>query len=172
MALEMKNACEKCQVPLGNQSQAYICSYECTFCPVCTRFMKGVCPNCGGKLVFRPKRGPVPAPAPFKARAILSEALAKLPTPEGFRFANILEYGSMQLEVYAPRGADPQQPHTRDEVYTVMRGSGKFINGDTSHDFGPGDVLFAPAGIEHRFVDFTDDLAVWVLFYGPEGGEG
>jgi hypothetical protein len=23
----------------------------------------------------------------------------------------------------------------------------------------------------HRFEDFTDDLAVWVIFYGPEGGE-
>ena len=27
------------------------------------------------------------------------------------------------------------------------------------------------AGTAHRFENFTDDLAVWVLFYGPEGGE-
>jgi hypothetical protein len=31
--------------------------------------------------------------------------------------------------------------------------------------------LFVPAGAEHRFEDFTDDLTVWVVFYGPEGGE-
>lgn len=37
--------------------------------------------------------------------------------------------------------------------------------------FGPGDFLFAAAGEIHRFEDFTPDLAVWVLFYGPEGGE-
>jgi len=37
--------------------------------------------------------------------------------------------------------------------------------------FGSCDMLFVPAGLEHRFVDFTDDLAVWVVFYGPEGGE-
>jgi hypothetical protein len=28
-----------------------------------------------------------------------------------------------------------------------------------------------PAGVVHRFEDFSDDLAVWVVFYGPEGGE-
>jgi len=35
----------------------------------------------------------------------------------------------------------------------------------------PGDLLFVPAGIVHRFEDFTDDFATWVMFYGPEGGE-
>jgi hypothetical protein len=23
----------------------------------------------------------------------------------------------------------------------------------------------------HRFEEFSDDLIVWVIFYGPEGGE-
>jgi hypothetical protein len=32
-------------------------------------------------------------------------------------------------------------------------------------------VLFAAAGVAHRFENFTDDFAVWVFFYGPEGGE-
>jgi hypothetical protein len=32
-------------------------------------------------------------------------------------------------------------------------------------------VLFVPALEEHRFERFTDDLIVWVMFYGPEGGE-
>jgi hypothetical protein len=32
-------------------------------------------------------------------------------------------------------------------------------------------TLFAAAEVEHRFENFTDDLAVWVIFYGPEGGE-
>jgi hypothetical protein len=31
--------------------------------------------------------------------------------------------------------------------------------------------LFAAAGVEHRFENFSDDLALWVIFYGPEGGE-
>ena len=32
-------------------------------------------------------------------------------------------------------------------------------------------ILFAAAGVEHRFENFSYDLALWVLFYGPEGGE-
>ena len=39
------------------------------------------------------------------------------------------------------------------------------------HGFSAGDFLFAPAGVEHRFVNFTDNFYTWVIFYGPEGGE-
>jgi hypothetical protein len=39
--------------------EAYICSYECTFCPACKAAMNAVCPNCGGNLVERPRRAPV-----------------------------------------------------------------------------------------------------------------
>jgi hypothetical protein len=37
--------------------------------------------------------------------------------------------------------------------------------------FGSGDMLFVPARMEHRFEDFSDDFATWVMFYGPAGGE-
>jgi mannose-6-phosphate isomerase-like protein (cupin superfamily) len=94
-----------------------------------------------------------------------------LPGSGGERFAKVLGHGSMEVEIYAPRGRDAQAPHTRDELYVVVSGSGKFVNGAGRHEFGPGDVLFVPSGVEHRFEDFTDDLAVWVVFYGPEGGE-
>lgn len=53
----------------------------------------------------------------------------------------------------------------------MARGSGWFVNGPERERFGPGDLLFVPAGVAHRFEDFTDDLVVWVMFYGPEGGE-
>ena len=56
MALEMRPVCEKCQAPLAAVSEAYICSYECTFCAACTGAMDGVCPNCGGELLRRPAR--------------------------------------------------------------------------------------------------------------------
>jgi len=106
-----------------------------------------------------------------KRRVTVTEALARLPGPKGERFATVFEHGSLEAEVYAPRGADPQTPHTRDEVYIVVEGSGEFINGASRERFGPGDFLFVSAGIEHRFVNFSDDLVVWVIFYGPEGGE-
>ena len=105
------------------------------------------------------------------ATLTVSEAISKLPTPDGKRFATIFEHGSLLVEIYAPRGSDPQQPHTRDEVYFVASGSGEYVCGESRTEFGPTDLLFAAAGEVHRFENFTDDLVVWVLFYGPEGGE-
>jgi mannose-6-phosphate isomerase-like protein (cupin superfamily) len=95
----------------------------------------------------------------------------RLPTPEGKPFAVAYEHGTLTVEMYAPRGVDTQTPHRRDEVYLVVRGEGWFVRGPARHRFGPGDLLFVAAGVEHRFEEFTDDLAVWVIFYGPDGGE-
>ena len=106
-----------------------------------------------------------------QCRVTLAEALAQLPGANNERFVPVLRHGSLEVEIYAPRGVDLQTPHTRDEVYVVMRGHGEFVNGPIRHPFGPGDVLFVPAGVEHRFENFTDDFAVWVIFYGSEGGE-
>src|SRR3712207_8780767 len=46
----------------------------------------------------------------------------------------------------------------RSELYVVVSGSGRFVNGGERHAFGPGDVLFVPAGVVHRFEEFTEDL--------------
>ncbi len=81
------------------------------------------------------------------------------------------ERGELEVELYQPRGEDHQTPHTRDEVYMVVKGSGDFMCSGETRPFVEGDLLFAPAGAEHRFLDFTDDLSVWVIFYGPEGGD-
>ena len=83
----------------------------------------------------------------------------------------MLRHGSMHVGLYAPHGSDPQQPHQQDEIYVVMSGQGRFIRGAEQQAFAPGDVLFVPAGSEHRFIDFTEHFHAWVVFYGPEGGE-
>jgi mannose-6-phosphate isomerase-like protein (cupin superfamily) len=97
----------------------------------------------------------------------LQEALSRLPGPNGERFASILSKGSFEIEIYAPRGTDPQQPHTRDEVYFIVSGRGEFESEGATHTFAPNDVFFVPAGEKHRFTQFTDDLVVWAVFYGP-----
>ncbi|AUG80343.1 alginate lyase [Kitasatospora sp. MMS16-BH015] len=56
MALEMREICERCEVSLTPDAPAYICSYECTFCPACTEALAHVCPNCGGEQTPRPRR--------------------------------------------------------------------------------------------------------------------
>ena len=98
------------------------------------------------------------------------------PIPEGARSALLMRHGSMTLRYYAPRGTDPQTPHEQDEIYIVAAGRGTVVCGPTEaqlerRPFGPGDAIFVPAGHVHRFVDFTDDFGVWVVFWGPKGGE-
>ena len=56
MSLEMNNSCQACAAPLAFDSEAYICSFECTFCPLCAGDRMMVCPNCGGELLRRPRR--------------------------------------------------------------------------------------------------------------------
>ena len=103
-------------------------------------------------------------------RVSLEDALSLIPREAPF--AKVFEHGSLVVEIFTPRGLDTQQPHTRDEVYMVMRGGGEFLNGDVRQQIKPGDFLFVPAGVTHRFENFTDDLVLWVIFYGPAGGEG
>jgi hypothetical protein len=55
MALEMRNVCERCGAALAPHDEAYICTFECTYCPSCTQAVNAVCPNCSGELVRRPR---------------------------------------------------------------------------------------------------------------------
>ncbi len=87
-------------------------------------------------------------------------------------FVELFKHGSLEVEIYQPKGTDQQKPHTRDEVYVVVAGRGYFVNGGERRPFEPGEVLFVPAGVEHAFEGFSEDFSTWVIFYGPEGGEG
>jgi uncharacterized protein len=66
--LELRPTCECCDAPLPPHStQARICSFECTFCASCADgVLRGLCPNCNGELVPRPRR-PAAALADYPA---------------------------------------------------------------------------------------------------------
>ncbi len=83
----------------------------------------------------------------------------------------LFSHGSLEVEYYSPKAVDNQAPHRRDEIYVIASGTGTFNHAGTRIAFARGDVLFAAAGVEHRFEDFSDDFATWVFFYGPDGGE-
>ncbi len=100
-----------------------------------------------------------------------AEALAKGPPPAGNLAVPIFSHGSLIVELYTPAGEDSQRPHTRDEAYFVVRGKGLFFDGEQQCSVEAGAFLFVPAGRIHRFESFSSDFAVWVVFYGPEGGE-
>jgi mannose-6-phosphate isomerase-like protein (cupin superfamily) len=108
-----------------------------------------------------PSTGRAPIRIPY------AQSLARLPGPNGRRFESVLADANVEVEIYAPRGVDLQKPHGRDELYVVMAGTGLFRCGSQTEQFGPKDLLLAPAGVVHRFEEFTDDLVVWVVFYGP-----
>lgn len=101
----------------------------------------------------------------------IEQALELVAASEDKAYGILLEHGTLELGYYKPDGVDPQDPHDRDEVYVVKSGSGNFVVEDERQPFGPGDALFVPAYVVHRFEDFTDDFAAWVIFYGPTGGE-
>ncbi len=56
--LELRPSCEHCATlldPAGDDAR--ICTYECTFCSRCATWaLLGICPNCTGELVTRPRR--------------------------------------------------------------------------------------------------------------------
>ena len=107
----------------------------------------------------------------------LAELLARIPGepsaqwPQGERYAEGMTHGTMRFGLYAPVGADPQQPHTQDELYIIESGTGTLVIDGIPHPFAPGHVFFVAAGITHRFLDFSEDFRTWVVFWGPPGGE-
>jgi len=104
-------------------------------------------------------------------RIAADDALQSIPGAGGRHFNEVFQHGTLSVEIYAPVDRDPQKPHTRDEAYIVISGTGIFVSDRGRQAFVPGDFLFAPAGVEHRFEDFSKDFATWVIFSGPEGGE-
>jgi mannose-6-phosphate isomerase-like protein (cupin superfamily) len=104
-------------------------------------------------------------------RMSIDKALQAVRESDDGLYGVLLENGSMELGYYKPIGVDDQSPHDQDEIYIVQTGRGTFVCGDQSIPFEPGDALFVAAGVDHRFTEFSDDFAAWVVFYGPRGGE-
>jgi mannose-6-phosphate isomerase-like protein (cupin superfamily) len=101
----------------------------------------------------------------------LKEAQGRIPGPPGAHFVNVMERGTVRALLSQPLSPNRQTPHVQDEVYVIARGQGVLFHNGRRDRFEAGDFLFVAAGTEHWFEDFTADLAVWVIFYGPAGGE-
>ena len=101
----------------------------------------------------------------------LAEAQTHIPGPAGEHALSFLQRGTLSIKLSLPVPPNRQAPHAQDEVYVIIRGRGVFLHDGKREPFQAGDLMFVAAGTEHRFEDFTADLAVWVVFYGPDGGE-
>jgi len=98
-------------------------------------------------------------------------ALAAAQAASGEAYLEFLRRPSMSIGLYVlPGGAmDGQSPHTEDEAYVVLAGRSRFTAGGETRDVGPGDTIFVPAHMPHRFHDITDELRLIVVFAPAEG---
>ena len=99
------------------------------------------------------------------------DALKQLLKQTEFAFTVMMKHGTMTIEYFAPQETDTQTPHKQDEIYVIIKGHATFYRDGERTSCKKNDVLFVPAGMEHRFENFSDDFATWVIFYGADGGE-
>ncbi len=92
----------------------------------------------------------------------------KLLGNENAPFVQVMQNGNMKVEYFAPKHLDRQSPHKQDELYIIISGNSEFFRDGEIIKCTKGDVLFVPVKMEHRFINFSDDFATWVVFYGEE----
>jgi mannose-6-phosphate isomerase-like protein (cupin superfamily) len=59
---------------------------------------------------------------------------------------------------------DDQTPHTKDEIYYIIKGKAKISIGTETYEVSEGSLVFVEAFKEHKFFDITSDLSVVVVF--------
>jgi mannose-6-phosphate isomerase-like protein (cupin superfamily) len=103
-------------------------------------------------------------------KAASLERLLELRQAAGEPYLEFLREPSLSAGVYVlPVGAtDHQRPHAEDEVYVVLGGRSRFTAGDETRDVAPGDTIYVPAGVPHRFHDIGEELQLIVVFAPPE----
>jgi mannose-6-phosphate isomerase-like protein (cupin superfamily) len=96
----------------------------------------------------------------------LAETESRIPGPPGLHYEVVMERDGARVLLSRPVAPNRQTPHAQDEVYVIVRGRGVLVHDGKRDAFETGDLMFVAAGTEHWFEDFSEDLAVWVVFYG------
>ncbi|MEP7292856.1 MAG: cupin domain-containing protein [Chloroflexota bacterium] len=88
----------------------------------------------------------------------------------GRLYLEFLKVPALSMGIYTlPAGsADPQQPHTEDEVYYVTHGMATIRVGGEDRPVFPGSVVYVAAHVDHRFHTITEDLTILVFFAPAE----
>ncbi|MDQ2785004.1 MAG: cupin domain-containing protein [Chloroflexota bacterium] len=94
------------------------------------------------------------------------DALRAAHAEVGDLYHEFLRAPSLSTGLYILRAGtrDPQQPHTEDEVYYVISGSGQITVADEDRAVRAGSIVFVATGVEHRFHTITEDLTILVFF--------
>lgn len=82
----------------------------------------------------------------------------------------VLDEDSMTVEVgrYATGTSEPKNPHTGDEIYYIISGSGMARVGDETYPVEAGDVVYVESGLEHDFFNIDDEITVLIVLAGTE----
>lgn len=75
---------------------------------------------------------------------------------------------SVGLYMLPAGGVDKQQPHTEDEIYYVLSGSGTILVGEENREVSAGSLIYVPANVEHNFHTIIKDLRLLVVFAPAE----
>ena len=104
-------------------------------------------------------RQPLGSTHPFDIEA----AKERLADKGGYEVVH--ESDGIEIGVYVLVAPEPdrQQPHDDDEVYVVLDGRGTLDVAGKAVELHPGNAVFVPAGVDHRFTGYVQ-LSVLVVF--------
>ncbi|MFB6132810.1 MAG: cupin domain-containing protein [Halanaeroarchaeum sp.] len=86
----------------------------------------------------------------------------------------VLDEESMTVEVgrYAEGTSEPKNPHTGDEIYYIISGSGMARVGDETYPVEAGDVVYVESGLEHDIFDIDEEITTLIVLAGKEEPAG
>lgn len=87
---------------------------------------------------------------------------------EDVQFAEVLDEESVTIEIGRYPTSSSKNPHTEDEVYYIVSGSGMIRAGDETYDVEAGDVVFVEQGLEHDFFDIDEEITALTIFVGSD----
>lgn len=107
-----------------------------------------------------------PEEKPPAARVVNAFDIMESNAAQNTNYGVFMRIPSISSGVYTlKKGAtDGQSPHTKDEIYYVVKGKAKILIGKESYEVKEGSLVFVEAYKEHKFYDITEDLAVVVVF--------
>ena len=96
----------------------------------------------------------------------LEKVIADLDTANEY-FVNVFKSKAFDVGILRLRKGettDTQEPHSVDEVYFVIEGTGHIEIEDKMKPVNRADFIFVPANVHHRFVVGNKDLMVLYFF--------
>jgi len=92
--------------------------------------------------------------------------LARQLEKEGGYFLDFLKVRDLEagIIVLHPGQEDTQEPHSADELYYVIEGTGFIELGKSTKPVKKGSIIFVPAGLSHKFYGNKEDLVVLYMF--------